>query len=116
MRREAYGEAWKEAPAGRDIEPRKLTNRVPTLFAYRESNICVGDKSRAEAERGVVEDPGTSRNSMHENRETCSAPVNQADRSAKAQSRTADAYVLQESDRCVVPMKLPNTEEHLRRR
>ena len=48
---------------------------------------------------------------MHENRETCNASVNQADRSAKAQSRTADAYALQESDRCVVPMKLPNTEE-----
>jgi RNA-directed DNA polymerase len=28
----------------------------------------------------------------------------------EAQSRTADAYVLQESDRCVVPMKLTNTE------
>ena len=48
---------------------------------------------------------------MHENRETCSASVNQTDRSAKAQSRTADAYALQESDRGVVPMKLPNTEE-----
>jgi len=48
---------------------------------------------------------------MHENRETCSASVNQTDRSAKAQSRTADAYAVQESDRGVVPMKLPNTEE-----
>ena len=48
---------------------------------------------------------------MHENRETCSASVNHTDRSAKAQSRTADAYALQESDRGVVPMKLPNTEE-----
>jgi hypothetical protein len=47
---------------------------------------------------------------MHENRETCSASVNHPDRSAKAQSRTADAYALQESDRCVVPMKLPNRE------
>ena len=47
---------------------------------------------------------------MHENRETCSAPVNQTGRSAKAQSQTADAYALQESDRCVVPMKQPNKE------
>jgi len=39
---------------------------------------------------------------MHENRETYSASVNHTDRSAKAQSRTADAYALQESDRCVV--------------
>jgi RNA-directed DNA polymerase len=47
---------------------------------------------------------------MHENRETCSASVELADRSAKAQSRTADMYALQESDRCVLPMKLPNRE------
>jgi hypothetical protein len=48
---------------------------------------------------------------MHENRETCSASVNRTDRSAKAQSRTADADALQESDRGVVPVKLPNNEE-----
>ena len=47
---------------------------------------------------------------MHENRETCSAPVNQAGRSAKAQSQTADAYALQESDRCVLPVKQSNKE------
>jgi hypothetical protein len=33
VRREAYGEAEKEASAGREIEPRKLANRVLTLFA-----------------------------------------------------------------------------------
>ena len=47
---------------------------------------------------------------MHENRETCGVSVNHADRSAKAQSQTADAYALQESDRCVLPMKQPNKE------
>src|SRR5580700_6515202 len=47
---------------------------------------------------------------MHENRETCGAPVNQTGRSAKAQSQTADAYALQESDRCAVPVKQPNKE------
>jgi RNA-directed DNA polymerase len=47
---------------------------------------------------------------MRENRETCSASVNHTDRSAKAQSRTVDAYALQESDRCVVPVKQPNKE------
>ena len=31
---------------------------------------------------------------MRENRETCSAPVNQTGRSAKAQSQTADVYAL----------------------
>ena len=47
---------------------------------------------------------------MHENRETCGAPVKQTGRSAKAQSQTADAYALQESDRRVVPVKQPNQE------
>src|SRR5438093_1027523 len=47
---------------------------------------------------------------MHENRETCSAPVNQTGRSEKAQSQTADAYALQESDRCVLPVKQSNKE------
>ena len=51
-----------------------------------------------------------SRNDMHENRETFSTSVQQTERSAKAQSRTADAHVPQESDRCVGPMKLPNNE------
>ena len=47
---------------------------------------------------------------MHENRETCSAPVKEAGRSAKVQSRTADVYAQQVSDRGVVPMKQPNNE------
>jgi group II intron reverse transcriptase/maturase len=50
---------------------------------------------------------------MHENRETCSAPVKNAGRPAKAQSRTAGMHALQESDRCVVPMKQPNNEGQL---
>ena len=50
---------------------------------------------------------------MHENRETCGAPVNQTGRSAKAQSQTADANALQESDRCVLPVKQPNKEGKL---
>ena len=59
----------------------------------------------------MVEDPGTSRHNMHENRETSSAPVEtKAGRSAKAQSRTADVYVREESDRWVVPVKQPNKE------
>lgn len=50
---------------------------------------------------------------MYENRETCSAPVKVTGRSAEAQSRTADVYALQESDRCVVPVKQPNKEGKL---
>ena len=37
-------------------------------------------------------------------------PVNQTGRSAKAQSQTADANALQESDGGVVPVKQPNKE------
>ena len=44
---------------------------------------------------------------MHENRETSSVFA-QVDRSGKAQSRTPDVYAGEESDRAVVPMKLPN--------
>src|SRR3954449_12987496 len=47
---------------------------------------------------------------MHENRETSSAPVEQTGRSEKALCRTADMYALEESDRCVVPMKQLNKE------
>jgi hypothetical protein len=62
---------------------------------------------------GVVEDPGTSRNSMHENREASKASVEQTDRSAKVQSRNADVYAMEESDCRVVPMKQPNKEGKL---
>ena len=56
----------------------------------------------------MVEDPGTSRNNMHENRETSRASAENADRSAKAQSRKADMYAMEESDCRVVPVKQPN--------
>jgi len=47
---------------------------------------------------------------MHENRETSRASAENADRSAKAQSRKADVYAMEESDCCVVPVKQPNKE------
>jgi hypothetical protein len=59
--------------------------------------------------------PSTSRNNMHENRETSRmsrSPVGR-DRLAKAISRTANAYVLEESDCAVLPMSLPNNERQL---
>src|SRR5207244_8391238 len=67
-------------------------------------------KSRAWTGRGVVEDPGTSRNSMHENRETSRASIETVDRSAKAPSHNADVHAMEGSDCCVVPMKQPNKE------
>ncbi len=47
---------------------------------------------------------------MHENREASKASVDQTDRSAKAQSRNADVYAMEESDCRVVPVKQPNKE------
>ena len=47
---------------------------------------------------------------MHENRETSKASALVADRSAKAQSRTADMHAMEESDCRVVPVKQPNKE------
>ena len=50
---------------------------------------------------------------MHENRETSGAPhpARERGRSAKAQSHTADAHALEESDRAVVSMNQTNKEE-----
>ena len=51
---------------------------------------------------------------MHENREISSTPWPQGQgRSAKAISRTADAYVMEKSDCAVVPVNQPNKERQL---
>ena len=49
---------------------------------------------------------------MHENRETSRTSRSQVgrDRIAKAKCRTANMYVLEESDCAVLPMNLPNNE------
>jgi len=46
---------------------------------------------------------------VHENRETSTAPA-AAGRSEKANNQNADTYAGEESDRAIVPMKLPNKE------
>jgi hypothetical protein len=50
---------------------------------------------------------------MHENRETCGAsrPNPDRDPAEKANSRTADGHVPEESDCAVVPVNLSNNEE-----
>ena len=45
---------------------------------------------------------------MHENRETSSAPAEEAGRSGKAQSHNPDMHAREESDRGIVPVKPPN--------
>ena len=47
---------------------------------------------------------------MHENREISSVVPASGDRSGKAECRTPDVYAGEESDRAVIPMKLPNKE------
>ena len=70
---------------------------------------CV--RSRAACRSCVVEEPGTLRNNMHENREiSWTSWLVQQDRSAKATSRTADVYVQEKSDYAVVPVNQPNKE------
>src|SRR5260370_39005104 len=90
---------------------------APKTDERRADPVCIGGRqhppqaTHREPERDAAwsKTRRTSRNSMHENRETCGAPVNTG-RSAKAQSQTADGYALQESDRCVLPVKQPNKE------
>ena len=66
--------------------------------------------SRAKAGPGVVREPSTLRNNMHENRETSTASRSMRERSGKAICRNPDMHAGEESDRAVVPMKLPNKE------
>ena len=70
-------------------------------------------QSRAKAGPGVVREPSTSRNNMHENRETSAASRSKRERSGKAICRKPDMNAVEGSDRAVVPMKLPNKEERL---
>ena len=67
-------------------------------------------QSRAKAGPGVVREPSTLRNNMHENREISAVSRNIGDRSGKAICRTPDMNAVEGSDRAVVPMKLPNKE------
>ena len=67
-------------------------------------------QSRAKAGPGVVREPSTLRNNMHENRETSAASRSKRERSGKAICRKPDMNAVEGSDRAVVPMKLPNKE------
>jgi RNA-directed DNA polymerase len=73
-----------------------------------------GDKRESPDSSAQSKSPRTLRNFMHGNRETSRASVLQAatDRREKAESRTARAHALEESDRGVVPMSRSNNEAH----
>jgi group II intron reverse transcriptase/maturase len=82
---------------------------VPTLFSQWEGNITARRTSREPTvDPARSKTPGTSRNNMHENRETSSAPARKAGRSGKAQSRNPDMHAVEESDCGIVPRKPPN--------
>jgi hypothetical protein len=70
-------------------------------------------QSRAKAGSGVVKDPSTSRNNMHENRETSAAARRKAGTVRKGDCHNPNMHAEEGSDRAVVPMKLPNKEERL---
>jgi len=70
--------------------------RADTVCLAGRQHPFEATKSRARTGRGVVEDPGTTRNSMHENRAS-RASIEKVDRSAEAPSRNADMLTLEES-------------------
>ncbi len=92
------------------IELRKPKIRAPTPWLWREGNTGDSANRELKAGPGVVRDPSTLRNNMHENRETSMASRDMRERSGKAICRKPDMYALEESDCAVVPMKLPNKE------
>jgi len=98
------------------IELRKPKTRVPTPWLWREGNIGDSANRELKAGPGVVREPSTLRNNTHENRETSAASRRKRERSGKAICRNPDLDAVEESDRAVVPMKLPNKEAFAPRR
>jgi hypothetical protein len=91
------------------IELRKLRTGCRPCAVCGKATLTSSVTSRAAARPGVVEDPSTSRNNRHENRETSLVSAT-ADRSGKANNHKPDMYAREESDCAIVPMKLPNKE------
>jgi len=71
-----------------------------------------GAIARAPAQSGVVEDPGTPRNFMHENRETSGMPAIEIGRRTAGEGlgRTARMHVSEESHSGIVPMNHSNKD------
>jgi len=70
-------------------------------------------QSRAKAGPGVVLEPSTLRNNMHENRETSAVSSQYGGPVREGDCRTPDMHAVEGSERAVVPMKLPNKEERV---
>ena len=95
------------------IEPRKHATRTPTRLTCAEGNMDRSDNARSCSVRRGRRPHGTSRNFMHENRETSETPAVPTDgRSAgEGSGRTARVYVCEESHCGVVPMNHSNKDK-----
>ena len=100
------------------IEPRKHTTRTPTRLTCAEGNMDRSDSASSCAVRRGRRPHGTSRDFMHENRETSETPAVPTDsRSAgEGSGRTARVYVCEESHCGVVPMNHSNKDSRCLRR
>jgi hypothetical protein len=94
------------------IEPRKDTTRTPTRLICAEGNMDGSDNASSRSVRRGRRPHGTSRNFMHENRETSETPVAQSGgRSAgEGSGHTARVYVFEESHCGIVPMNHSNKD------
>jgi RNA-directed DNA polymerase len=112
--REGPIEAWTGASAGWAIERRKAAIGVPTPLDFGGRPHGGGRQRKSSADPASSKTPGTSRNFLHENRETSemSENTNTTDREAKASCRTASMPVSEESDHAVVPMNPSNKDGH----
>ena len=94
------------------IEPRKYTTQTPTRFTCAEGNMDGSDNASSRSVRRGRRPHGTSRNFMHENRETSETPTVPTDgRSAgEGSGRTARVHVCEESHSGVLPMNHSNKD------
>ena len=93
------------------MEPRKDTTRTPTRLICAEGNMDGSDNASFRPVRRGRRPHGTSRNFMHENRETSEIPAGNRCRSAgEGPGRTARVYVCEESHCGVVPMNHSNKD------
>jgi len=111
-RRKAAGEALTEAQAGRALSCEIIQSGVPTLFCETEGETVGDDRGESHANPAQSETPGTSGNSMRENRETpLTSGSSTPDRPEKAMSYKTGMHVGGESDEQVVPAKRLNKGE-----
>jgi RNA-directed DNA polymerase len=112
--REGPIEAWIGASAGWAMERRKAAIGVPTPLDFGGRPHGGGRQRESSADPASSKTPSTSRNFLHENRETSemSESINTTDREAKAPCRTAYMPVSEASDRAIVPMNPSNTDGH----